>query len=87
MATAEDPGQLKMLEGAGAADADALELREVDSMTELRPGAAEEAKPEVKSETMTFVQQIRKTAAQLQDNLDELSDVITFIPKVEAYSL
>ncbi|XP_031440770.1 serine/threonine-protein kinase PLK4-like [Clupea harengus] len=87
MATAEDPGQLKMLEGAGAADADALELREVDSMTELRPGAAEEAKPEVKSETMKFVLQIRETAAQLQDGLDELSDVITFIPKVEAYSL
>ena len=56
-------------------------------MTELRPGAAEEAKPEVKSETMKFVLQIRETAAQLQDGLDELSDVITFIPKVEAYSL
>ena len=45
--------------------------------------AAEEAKPEVKSETMKFVLQIRETAAQLQDGLDELSD----IPKVEAYSL
>ena len=76
-----------MLEGAGAADADTLELREVDSMTELRPGAAEEAKPEVKSETMKFVLQIRETAAQLQDGLDELSDVITFVPKVEVYSL
>ena len=48
---------------------------------------AGEAKPEVKSETMKFVLQIRETAAQQQDGLNELSDVITFIPKVEAYSL
>ncbi|KAG5261172.1 hypothetical protein AALO_G00300870 [Alosa alosa] len=91
-AASDDPVRLKMLEVAGdTGDAqelmDTMELREADSMTELQPSAAGEAKPEVKSETMRFVLQIRETAAQLQDSLDELSDIITFIPKVEAYSL
>ncbi|XP_062373265.1 serine/threonine-protein kinase PLK4-like [Sardina pilchardus] len=93
-AASDDPVRLKMLEVAGDTggamelmDTDTVELREADSMTELQPGAAGEAKPEVKSETMRFVLQIRETAAQLQDSLDELSDIITFIPKVEAFSL
>lgn len=97
-AETEGPSQLKMLEDVGNAgdtwealdDVDTVELTEADSMTELRPtaaAAAEQAKPEVKSETMKFVLQIRETAAQLQRSLDELSDIITFIPKVEAYSL
>ncbi|KAG5261171.1 hypothetical protein AALO_G00300860 [Alosa alosa] len=44
----------------------------------------EEGKPEVKSETMKFVLQIRETATQLEEILDELNDIITFLPKVEA---
>ena len=97
-AETQGPGQLEMLEDVGddAGDTwgglegvDTVELTEADSMTELRPvaAAAEQDEPEVKSETMKFVLQIRKTAAQLQHSLDELSDIIAFIPKVEAYSL
>ncbi|KAL2079163.1 hypothetical protein ACEWY4_024907 [Coilia grayii] len=76
-------------ETEGPSDVDTMEPTEVDSMTELQPAAeaAEQAKPEVKSETMKFVLKVRETAAQLQDTLDELSDIIASIPKVDAYSL
>lgn len=94
MATvSEDPVRLRMLETPRdtrdaweTPDADTVELREANSMTELQPVEAGE-RPEVKSETMKFVLQIRETASQLQESLDELSDIITFIPKVEAFSL
>ncbi|KAM9406328.1 uncharacterized protein ACWYII_026846 isoform 2-T4 [Salvelinus alpinus] len=62
-------------------DTSKLEVMDTDSTTELTPGC-EEPKAEVKSETMKFIQTIRQTAEQLQDSLDELSDVISFIPKI-----
>uniref|UniRef100_A0AAY5KJ89 non-specific serine/threonine protein kinase n=1 Tax=Esox lucius TaxID=8010 RepID=A0AAY5KJ89_ESOLU len=42
-----------------------------------------EPKPEVQSETMKFIQTIRQTADQLQESLNELRDVISFIPKID----
>ncbi|XP_036845083.1 probable serine/threonine-protein kinase DDB_G0284251 [Oncorhynchus mykiss] len=63
-----------------------LHLMDTDSMTKLNP-ECEEPKAEVKSETMKFIQTIRQTADQLQQCLDELSDVISFIPKIEGCHL
>uniref|UniRef100_A0A673WZQ3 Protein kinase domain-containing protein n=1 Tax=Salmo trutta TaxID=8032 RepID=A0A673WZQ3_SALTR len=59
-------------------DTSKLEVMDTDSTTELNP-ACEEPKAEVKSETMKFIQKIRQTAEQLQESLDELSDIISFI--------
>uniref|UniRef100_A0A8C7QJL3 non-specific serine/threonine protein kinase n=1 Tax=Oncorhynchus mykiss TaxID=8022 RepID=A0A8C7QJL3_ONCMY len=72
--------QAKANEQSG--DTSKLEVMDTDSITELEPGC-EEPKAEVKSETMKFIQAIRQTAEQLQESLDELSDVISFIPKIE----
>ncbi|XP_070978300.1 uncharacterized protein [Oncorhynchus clarkii lewisi] len=72
--------QAKANEQSG--DTSKLEVMDTDSITELEPGC-EEPKAEVKSETMKFIQTIRQTAEQLQESLDELSDVISFIPKIE----
>nr|XP_046185665.1 serine/threonine-protein kinase PLK4-like isoform X1 [Oncorhynchus gorbuscha]XP_046185666.1 serine/threonine-protein kinase PLK4-like isoform X1 [Oncorhynchus gorbuscha]XP_046185667.1 serine/threonine-protein kinase PLK4-like isoform X1 [Oncorhynchus gorbuscha]XP_046185668.1 serine/threonine-protein kinase PLK4-like isoform X1 [Oncorhynchus gorbuscha]XP_046185669.1 serine/threonine-protein kinase PLK4-like isoform X1 [Oncorhynchus gorbuscha]XP_046185670.1 serine/threonine-protein kinase PLK len=72
--------QAKSNEQAG--DTSKLEVMDTDSTTELEPGC-EEPKAEVKSETMKFIQTIRQTAERLQESLDELSDVISFIPKIE----
>ncbi|KAM9406319.1 uncharacterized protein ACWYII_026844 isoform 1-T4 [Salvelinus alpinus] len=72
--------QAKVNEQSG--DTSKLEVMDTDSTTELNP-ACEEPKAEVKSETMKFIQTIRQTAEQLQESLDELSDVISFIPKIE----
>ncbi|XP_071000246.1 uncharacterized protein [Oncorhynchus clarkii lewisi] len=63
-----------------------LHLMDTDSMTKLNP-ECEEPKAEVKSEAMKFTQTIRQTADQLQQCLDELSDVISFIPKIEGCHL
>ncbi|KAL0970071.1 hypothetical protein UPYG_G00236760 [Umbra pygmaea] len=71
-----------------SSDPSRLEVMDTDSTTELNPGCDEpmvELKPEIKSETMKFIQTIRQTADQLQENLNELSDVISFIPKIEDY--
>ncbi|XP_036813724.1 serine/threonine-protein kinase PLK4 [Oncorhynchus mykiss] len=72
--------QAKANEQSG--DTRKLEVMDTDSITELEPGC-EEPKAEVKSETMKFIQTIRQTAERLQESLDELSDVISFIPKIE----
>ncbi|XP_041738682.2 serine/threonine-protein kinase PLK4 [Coregonus clupeaformis] len=72
--------QAKANEQSG--DTSKLEVMDTDSTTELHP-LCEEPKAEVKSETMKFIQTIRQTAEQLQESLDELSDVISFIPKIE----
>ncbi|CAB1351468.1 unnamed protein product, partial [Coregonus sp. 'balchen'] len=69
--------QAKANEQSG--DTSKLEMMDTDSTTELNPGCE---KPEVKSETMKFIQTIRQTTEQLQESLDELSDVISFIPKI-----
>ncbi|XP_012987040.2 serine/threonine-protein kinase Nek4-like [Esox lucius] len=63
-----------------------LEVMDTDSTTGLNPEGEEpvpEPKPEVKSETMKFIQTIKQTADQLQESLNELSDVISFIPKID----
>ncbi|XP_045067692.1 probable serine/threonine-protein kinase Sps1 [Coregonus clupeaformis] len=65
-----------------SSDSSKLEVMDTYSTTELNPGCVE-PKAEVKSETMKFVQTIRQTADQLQESLDELSDVLSFIPKIE----
>nr|XP_029522375.1 CBL-interacting serine/threonine-protein kinase 24-like isoform X1 [Oncorhynchus nerka]XP_029522376.1 CBL-interacting serine/threonine-protein kinase 24-like isoform X1 [Oncorhynchus nerka]XP_029522377.1 CBL-interacting serine/threonine-protein kinase 24-like isoform X1 [Oncorhynchus nerka] len=69
-------------ENEQSGDTSKLEVMDTDSITELEPGC-EEPKAEVKSETMKFIQTIRQTAERLQESLDELSDVISFIPKIE----
>ncbi|XP_034146584.1 apolipoprotein L1-like isoform X2 [Esox lucius] len=69
-------------------DTSRLEVMDTDSTTGLNPEGEEpvpEPKPEVKSETMNFIQTIRQTADQLQESLNELSDVISFIPKIDDY--
>uniref|UniRef100_A0A3P8XUJ9 Protein kinase domain-containing protein n=1 Tax=Esox lucius TaxID=8010 RepID=A0A3P8XUJ9_ESOLU len=63
-----------------------LEVMDTDSTMELIHECEEpvpEPKPEVQSETMKFIQTIRETANQLQESLNELSDVLSFIPKIE----
>ncbi|XP_029610162.1 serine/threonine-protein kinase PLK4 [Salmo trutta] len=65
-----------------SSDSSKLHVMDTDSTTKLNP-ECEEPKAEVKSETMKFTQTIRHTADQLQESLDELRDVISFIPKRE----
>ncbi|XP_034146281.1 apolipoprotein L3-like [Esox lucius] len=65
-------------------DTSRLEVMDTDSTTGLNPEGEDpvaEPKPEVKSETMKFIQTIRQTADQLQESLMELSDIIALIPK------
>ncbi|XP_031648848.1 serine/threonine-protein kinase Nek5 isoform X2 [Oncorhynchus kisutch] len=69
-----------------SSDSSKLHLMDTDSMNKLNP-ECEEPKAEVKSKTMKFIQTIRQTADQLQQCLDELSDVISFIPKIEGCHL
>ncbi|XP_028841219.1 serine/threonine-protein kinase Nek5-like [Denticeps clupeoides] len=64
-------------------DSSKLELLNPENMAQEQPGS-EERNTEVKSATMKFVLKVRETADQLQDSVDELSDIITFIPKLDA---
>ncbi|KAJ8007612.1 hypothetical protein DPEC_G00095980 [Dallia pectoralis] len=67
-------------------DTSRLEVMDTDSTMELNPECEEpvpEPKAEIKSETMKFIQTIRQTADQLQEGLNELSDILSFIPKIE----
>ncbi|XP_042153772.1 apolipoprotein L3-like [Oncorhynchus tshawytscha] len=79
---AMDAKEIHNIRHAKANDTSKLKAMDTDSFTELKPGC-EEPKAEVKSETMKFIQTIRQTAERLQESLDELRDVISFIPEIE----
>ncbi|KAJ8007604.1 hypothetical protein DPEC_G00095750 [Dallia pectoralis] len=66
-------------------DTSRLEVMDTDSTMELNPECEEpvaETKTEIKSETMKFIHTIRQTADQLQEGLNELSDILSFIPQI-----
>ncbi|XP_028831013.1 5'-AMP-activated protein kinase catalytic subunit alpha-2-like [Denticeps clupeoides] len=65
-------------------DSSKLELLNPENMAEEQPGS-EERNTEVKSATMKFVLKVRETADQLQDSVDELSDIIKLIPKIRCF--